>query len=45
MFVRKADHTWWELAGAAGLLKPETMAAAQKMTRRRDTRSITKGNA
>lgn len=40
MFVRMADHTWWDLAGAAGLLKPETMAAAQKMTRRRAPRPI-----
>jgi putative nucleotidyltransferase with HDIG domain len=37
MFVRLADHSWWDLAAAAGLLKPETMASAQKMTRRRAT--------
>ncbi len=35
MFVRLADHSWWDLAASAGLLRPETMAAAQKMTRRR----------
>ncbi len=35
MFVRLADHSWWDLAGAAGLLKPETMANAAKMTRSR----------
>lgn len=35
MFVRIADHSWWDLAAASGLLKPETMAAAQKMTRPR----------
>ncbi len=37
MFVRIADHSWWDLAAAAGLLRPETMGAAQKMTRRRAT--------
>lgn len=33
MFVRTADHSWWDLAGAAGLLTPDSMGPAQKMTR------------
>lgn len=35
MFVRIADHSWWDLAAAAGVLNPDTMQNAQKMTRRR----------
>lgn len=35
MFVRLADHSWWDLAAASGLLKADTMQNAQKMTRRR----------
>jgi len=35
MFVRTVDHSWWDLAGAAGLLLPESMGPAQKMTRPR----------
>jgi putative nucleotidyltransferase with HDIG domain len=38
--VRTADHSWWNLAGALGLLQPESMAGeADKMVRPRKTRS------
>jgi putative nucleotidyltransferase with HDIG domain len=40
MFVRLADHAWWNLAAAAGLLKPETMGPAEKMTRPRATQRL-----
>lgn len=39
MFVRLADHSWWDLAASAGLLRADTMAAAQKMTRPRALKS------
>lgn len=35
MIVRFADHTWWMMAGALGLLKPESMGLAVPMTRAR----------
>jgi hypothetical protein len=34
--VRHADHTWWHVAGALGLLKPETMTNLGTMVRPRD---------
>jgi putative nucleotidyltransferase with HDIG domain len=37
--VRTADHSWWNLAGAMGLLKPESMEGeADKMVRPRQLR-------
>jgi putative nucleotidyltransferase with HDIG domain len=34
--VRHADHTWWHVAGALGLLKPETLVNVGSMMRPRD---------
>ena len=34
--VRHADHTWWHVAGALGLLKPETMTNLGTMVRPRN---------
>ncbi|SFI13818.1 hypothetical protein SAMN05216304_1011050 [Bosea sp. OK403] len=36
--VRQADHGWWHVAGALGLIKPETMAGlAANLTARKPT--------
>lgn len=35
IIVRYADHTWWMVAGALGLLKPESMAITDPMIRAR----------
>jgi putative nucleotidyltransferase with HDIG domain len=34
--VRHADHSWWHIAGALGLLKPETLIGVGTMMRARD---------
>ena len=33
--VRHADHTWWHVAGALGLLKPESLSGVGTMMRPR----------
>jgi hypothetical protein len=35
IIVRYADHTWWMIAGALGLMKPESMGIADPMIRAR----------
>jgi putative nucleotidyltransferase with HDIG domain len=35
MIVRHADHSWWMVAGALGLLKPESLGIAEPMMRPR----------
>lgn len=35
MIVRHADHVWWQIAGATGLLKPESLGSAGPMMRPR----------
>jgi putative nucleotidyltransferase with HDIG domain len=35
LIVRHADHTWWQVAGGLGLLKPESMTNAERMVRAR----------
>jgi 23S rRNA maturation-related 3'-5' exoribonuclease YhaM len=37
MIVRQADHSWWFLAGAAGLLTPQSAAALSPILRARPT--------
>jgi hypothetical protein len=37
MIVRQADHGWWFLAGAVGLLTPKSTAALSPMLRARPT--------
>ena len=38
--VRHADHTWWHIAGALGLLKPETLVNVGSMMRPRDLETV-----
>jgi 23S rRNA maturation-related 3'-5' exoribonuclease YhaM len=33
--VRHADHTWWTIAGALGLIEPESLVNIDKMMRPR----------
>ena len=40
--VRHADHTWWHVAGALGLLKPETLINVGSMMRPRDLGAMEK---
>jgi hypothetical protein len=35
MIVRHADHTWWMIAGAVGVLKPDSLGIAPPMMRPR----------
>ena len=35
IIVRYADHTWWTIAGALGLMKPESMGIADPIIRAR----------
>jgi len=35
MIVRHADHTWWQIAGALGLLRPDSLSSAERMSRPR----------
>lgn len=35
LIVRHADHSWWQVAGGLGLLKPESLGSAEKMVRAR----------
>jgi putative nucleotidyltransferase with HDIG domain len=35
MIVRHADHTWWMIAGAVGVLKPDSLGIAPAMMRPR----------
>jgi 23S rRNA maturation-related 3'-5' exoribonuclease YhaM len=34
--VRHADHTWWHVAGAVGLLEPHSLVDVGTMMRARD---------
>lgn len=35
LIVRHADHSWWQVAGGLGLLKPESLGSAEPMVRAR----------
>jgi putative nucleotidyltransferase with HDIG domain len=35
LIVRHADHSWWQVAGGLGLLKPESLGSAERMVRAR----------
>ena len=35
LIVRHADHSWWQVAGGLGLLKPDSMGSAERMVRAR----------
>ena len=38
--VRHADHSWWHVAGALGLLKPDTLIGVGTMMRPRDIEAV-----
>ena len=35
LIVRHADHSWWQVAGGLGLLKPDSLGSAERMVRPR----------
>ncbi len=35
LIVRHADHSWWQVAGGLGLLKPDSLGSAEPMVRAR----------
>jgi putative nucleotidyltransferase with HDIG domain len=41
MIVRHADHVWWQIAAATGLVKPESLGQAGSMMRPRRLRTET----
>jgi hypothetical protein len=41
MIIRQADHGWWHIAGALGLITPESISALSGNLRARQQRNST----